>query len=340
VARGTGGVNAPAGPAAPPGALPSPDPLDLAVPAALAGARVDRVVALLSGLPRGAVAELVEAGGVRLDGVPVTARSRTVRRGQRLQVEVPGRVDDTPSPDPSVDYGVVHEDAELVVVDKPAGLVVHHGAGHRGGTLVDGLLARFPDLVRLADDGVGDPGRPGIVHRLDKGTSGLLVVARTPGAYRLLSKQFRAHSAGREYLALVAGSMDADEGTIDAPIGRSTRQRTRMAVTTRGRQARTGYRVVTRFSYPVQCTLLEARLDTGRTHQVRVHLAAIGHPVIGDERYGGPVARPRSIMALMPPGRLFLHAFRLSLDHPGGGRRSWDSPLPDDLAGVLAGLSS
>ncbi len=136
---------------------------------------------------------------------------------------------------------------------------------------------------------------------------------------------------------LVAGSLESDEGTIDAPIGRSTRQRTRMAVTARGRQARTEYRVVGRFLAPVPCTLLEARLDTGRTHQVRVHLAAIGHPVIGDERYGGSPARPRSLTAPMAPGRLFLHAFRLSLDHPSGGRRTWEAPLPDDLVGRPGG---
>jgi 23S rRNA pseudouridine1911/1915/1917 synthase len=314
--------------------------LDLTVPAALAGARIDRVVSLLSGLPRSTVAVLVGSGGVRLDGVAVTTRSRTVRSGQRLEVDVPRQVVDVPVPDPSVVFTVVHEDAELVVVDKPAGLVVHHGAGHHGGTLVDGLLARFPDLRALSDAGGGDPDRPGIVHRLDKGTSGLLVVARTPDAYRSLAKQFRAHSAGREYLVLAAGTVEADEGTVDAPIGRSTRQRTRMAVTARGRQARTEYRVMERFVAPVPVTLLEARLDTGRTHQVRVHLSAIGHPVVGDERYGRSAARPPSLMAQMAPGRLFLHAFRLSLDHPSGGRVSWEAPMPDDLAGVLAGLSS
>ena len=248
-------------------------------------------------------------------------------------------VTDVPVADPSVEFVVVHEDAELIVVDKPAGLVVHHGAGHQGGTMVDGLVARFPDLVGLSDAGGGDPDRPGIVHRLDKGTSGLVVVARTPDAYRSLAAQFRAHSAGRRYLVLVAGTVEADEGTVDAPIGRSTRQRTRMAVTAGGKEARTEYRVVSRFADPVDCTLLEARLDTGRTHQVRVHLAAIGHPVIGDERYGRSVARPRSVVATMAPGRLFLHAFRLSLDHPSGGRVTWESPLPDDLAEVLTHLA-
>jgi 23S rRNA pseudouridine1911/1915/1917 synthase len=311
----------------------------MVVPAALAGARVDRVVSLLSGLPRRSVANLVDAGGVRLDGRTVTTRSRVVRSGQRLEVDAQRETVDIPAADPTVIFTVVHEDAEIIVVDKPAGLVVHHGAGHHGGTLVDGLLARFPELQGLALAGGGDAERPGIVHRLDKGTSGLLVVARTPGAYRSLTKQFRAHRAGREYLVLAAGTVEADEGTVDAPIGRSTRQRTRMAVTARGREARTEYRVITRFADPSPCTLLEARLDTGRTHQVRVHLAAIGHPVIGDERYGRSQARPRPVVAHMDPGRLFLHAFRLSLDHPSGGRASWEVPLPDDLAGVLASLS-
>jgi 23S rRNA pseudouridine1911/1915/1917 synthase len=312
----------------------------MVVSAALDGARVDRVVALLSGLPRRTVADLVEAQGVRLDGRTVTTRSTTVHTGQRLEVDAHREEIDVPQPDPSVAFTVVHEDTELIVVDKPAGLVVHHGAGHHGGTLVDGLLARFPDLARLSEAGGGDPDRPGIVHRLDKGTSGLLVVARTPDAYRSLSKQFRAHSAGREYLVLAAGTVEADEGTVDAPIGRSTRQRTRMAVTARGKEARTEYRVITRFSDPVPCTLLEARLDTGRTHQVRVHFAAIGHPVIGDERYGRAAARPRPIVAALAPGRMFLHAFRLSLDHPSGGRATWDAPPPKDLTDLLASLSA
>jgi 23S rRNA pseudouridine1911/1915/1917 synthase len=323
---------------APSGSPGVPAPLDVTIPAALAGGRIDRVVSLLSGLPRRVVADLVDAGGVRLDGRPVTTRSRTVRSGQHLHVDVHREEGDVAAADPSVVFTVVYEDEELIVVDKPAGLVVHHGAGNPAGTLVDGLLARFPDLEGLAAAGGGDPDRPGIVHRLDKGTSGLLVVARTPGAYRSLAKQFRAHSAGRAYIVLAAGTVEAESGTIDAPIGRSTRQRTRMAVTARGRQARTGYTVVSRYVEPVPCTLLEATLETGRTHQVRVHLAAIGHPVIGDERYGGANARPRAVMAEMTPGRLFLHAFRLSLDHPTLGRMTWEAPLPDDLDSVLATL--
>ena len=338
MAGGPGGVSTPSAPGPSDAARP-PVGLDVVVPGALSGERVDRVVALLSGMARGAVSELVAVGGVRLDGRRVTTRSQAVRAGQHLEVDAP-RIDvDVPQPDSSVIFDVVYEDSELVVVDKPAGLVVHHGAGHHGGTLVDGLLARFPDLGDLSAAGGGDPGRPGIVHRLDKGTSGLLVVARTPDAYRSLARQFRAHSAGRQYRVLAAGTVEEDEGTVDAPIGRSTRQRTRMAVTARGRQARTEYRVLERFTAPVACTLLEASLQTGRTHQVRVHLAAIGHPVIGDERYGGASARPRAVTAQLAPGRLFLHAFRLSLDHPSRGPMSWEAPMPEDLDRVIRSLS-
>jgi 23S rRNA pseudouridine1911/1915/1917 synthase len=176
------------------------------------------------------------------------------------------------------------------------------------------------------------------VHRLDKGTSGLLVVARTPAAFRSLSGQLREHTAGRHYRALVAGTVEDDAGVVDAPIGRSPRQPTRMAVTRGGRPARTAYTVVARYREPLEATLVEATLDTGRTHQVRVHLAAIGHPVFGDDRYWGTTARPRTATGLLAPGRLFLHACRLSLDHPDSGeRRSWESPLPPDLDAVLRG---
>ena len=175
------------------------------VPATLGGERVDRAVALLTGLPRSAVSGLVSDGRVSVDGQPVEARSRTLTPGQTLRVDIAQAVDTGPRPDAGVAFTVVHEDPQLIVVDKPAGLVVHHGAGHGGGTLVDGLLARFPELADLASAGAGEPERPGIVHRLDKGTSGLLVVARTPAAFHSLSAQLRAHSAGRHYAALVAG---------------------------------------------------------------------------------------------------------------------------------------
>ncbi|HEX6476195.1 MAG TPA: RluA family pseudouridine synthase [Acidimicrobiales bacterium] len=332
------------------------------IPDALAGERIDRAVALLGGLTRAEVAELVRAGRVRLSGAPVSTRSRRVAGGEDLEVDLPAG--DPPTgvgADPTVDVPIVQADDEIVVVDKPAGLVVHPGAGHRAGTLVQGLVARFPDL---ADAGAGDPDRPGIVQRLDKGTSGLLVVARTAAAYRSLVEQLAARSnaeagpggrpmgeagpggrlmgeAGpggrlmgieRRYLALVLGSVDADAGEVEAPMGRSERDPTRMAVSRRGRPARTAYRVETRYRLPVPATLVDCRLETGRTHQIRVHLAAIGHPVAGDTRYGGAESR----LALSRP---FLHAHGLSFDHPRTGERlSFSSPLPPDLGAVLAEL--
>jgi 23S rRNA pseudouridine1911/1915/1917 synthase len=311
------------------------------VPATLGGERVDRAVALLTGLPRSAVSELVSDGRVAVDGRRVDVRSRTLVIGQTLRVDIAAAVDDGPRADAGVAFTVVYEDRHLIVVDKPAGLVVHHGAGHGGGTLVDGLLDRFPELTDLAAAGAGDPHRPGIVHRLDKGTSGLLVVARTADAYHSLSGQLRRHTAGRHYRALVEGIVEADAGVVDAPIGRSPRQPTRMAVTRGGRPARTAYTVVTRYRQPREETLIEATLDTGRTHQVRVHLAAIGHPVIGDDRYRGTLPGTRRFPSPLASGRLFLHACRLSLDHPDTGeRRTWESALPADLAAVLEARGS
>jgi 23S rRNA pseudouridine1911/1915/1917 synthase len=292
------------------------------VPRALDGERVDRVVAFITGLPRREVAELVSGGSVRLDGTTVDTRSRRVAEGDVVEVDVPAAIDDRPAADPSVDVPVVYSDDQVIVVDKPAGLVVHPGAGQPDGTLVHGLLHRFPDLAE-----VGDPTRPGIVHRLDKGTSGLMVVARTPEALANLTAQLKARDVERRYLALVLGEVAEGRGVIDAPVGRSARQPTRMAVTARGRAARTRYEVLERYTDPVLATLLECRLETGRTHQVRVHLAAIGHPVAGDTRYGRGDA-----LAMKRP---FLHAHELAFDHPSdGSRRRFQSPLPADLEQV------
>ena len=292
------------------------------VPRALDGQRVDRVVAFLTGLPRSEVAELVANGAVRLDGAAVQTRSRRVAEGDIVEVDVPEAVDSHLIADPTVDVPVVHADDHVIVVDKPAGLVVHPGAGRHDATPVHGLLHLFPDL---AD--VGDRDRPGIVHRLDKGTSGLMVVARTPSALLDLTAQLKRRDVERRYLALVVGDVVAGGGVVDAPVGRSARQPTRMAVTARGRAARTRYEVLERYTDPVAATLLECRLETGRTHQVRVHLAAIGHPVAGDTRYGRTDA-----LAMKRP---FLHAHELAFDHPadGSGRR-FRSPLPADLEQV------
>jgi 23S rRNA pseudouridine1911/1915/1917 synthase len=293
------------------------------VPAALDGERVDRVVAMLCDVPRAEAAALVAAGAVQLDGAPVPVRSRRVTAGQWLEVaapERPGAGAPALEPDPTVEVPVVAADEAVIVVDKPPGLVVHPGAGHASGTMVQGLLARFPELAH-----VGEPERPGIVHRLDVGTSGLLVVARTPAAYRSLVDQLAAHTVGRRYLALVWGTVQSDAGLVDAPIGRAVADPTQMAVAAEGRPAHTRYKVLERFTAPVEATVLECRLETGRTHQVRVHLAAIGHPVVGDARYGGQ-------RESLPAERPFLHAHRLAFDHPTDGRRCrYESPLPPDL---------
>ncbi len=312
------------------------------VPQTLAGVRVDRAVSMLTGVPRSEAAGLVEFGRVRVDGRPVARRSWLLAAGSELIVELPELAAPL-EPDPSVPFDVVYSDPDLVVVDKPAGVVVHPGSGTRTGTLVAGLLARYPDIGALAS--VPDPLRPGVVHRLDKGTSGLLVVARSAAAYTSLASQMRAHTAGRRYMALVSGLVPDDHGVVDAPLGRSARTPTKMAVTSSGRPARTRYAVLGRFDRLVgehgraehTATLLSCTLETGRTHQIRVHLAAIGHPVVGDDRYGSRGVRATRVGLV--PGRLFLHAAELSIDHPGSGvRTTWTSPLPADLRAVLFGI--
>jgi len=297
--------------------------------AALDGLRLDRAVALVADVSRSEAARLVAEGGVRLDGAVVTVGARRVAAGESLAVEVPARDDPLPQPDDGVDFTPVYEDADLVVVDKPAGLVVHPGPGHERGTLVDGLLARYPEVAA-----VGDPRRPGIVHRLDRGTSGLLVVARTDRAHRALVEQMRRRCPERLYSALVWGHPEASAGVIDAPVGRSSRNPLRMSVTDRGRPARTHYEVERRYVEPAQVSLLTCRLETGRTHQVRVHLGAVGHHVVGDAAYG---AGRGGIFGLRRP---FLHARSLSFVHPVGGQTVRAvSPLPPDLAGLLESLT-
>jgi 23S rRNA pseudouridine1911/1915/1917 synthase len=301
------------------------------IPAALVGERIDRVVAMLSELPRGDVAALIDAGEVAVDGAVVTKPSRRVRQGEVVELDVPDRRGpEPPSADPTIEFAVVHADDSVIVVDKPPHLVVHPGAGHRGGTLVSGLLARFPDM---ADLDTGDRERPGIVHRLDAGTSGLLVVARTPDAYEDLVEQLSSRSVERRYHTLVLGHVEPAAGVVDAPIGRSGGDKTRMAVTTSGREARTGYEVIRTYHTPVPTSEMHCRLETGRTHQIRVHFAAIGHPVVGDDRYGG--VRPA-----LPLDRPFLHAEELAFDHPVTRERvRFTSPLPRDLVDLLATLT-
>ncbi|WP_208027981.1 RluA family pseudouridine synthase [Rhabdothermincola sediminis] len=300
------------------------------VPAALAGERVDRAVSLMTGASRAEAAELVTAGRVLVNGVAVKTKSHRVEEGDRLEVDrpLPGP-GAGPQPDPAVAFEVLHEDPDVVIVDKPPGLVVHPGAGCRVGTLVNGLLARYPEIATVGPE----PQRPGIVHRLDRDTSGLMVVARTAAAYDGLVEALAARRVERRYQALAWGAFESARGVVDAPIGRSARDPTRMAVATGGREARTRYEVVRSFHEPVAVTLLRCQLETGRTHQIRVHLAAIGHPVVGDERYGG--ARPS-----LPVPRIFLHAGELRFEHPvTGATIAVESPLPTDLRRVLDRLS-
>jgi 23S rRNA pseudouridine1911/1915/1917 synthase len=301
------------------------------VPGALAGERLDRVVAVLLDCTRSEAAALVAEGAVTVDGAVSTKGSARVEADARVEItREPADEENLPKADPSIAFDVVFEDDHVIVVDKPAGLVVHPGAGNTNGTLVNGLLARYPEITP-----VGAPERPGIVHRLDKDTSGLLLVARTPDAHAALTNQLKARSVTRRYLALVWGHFDSPRGVVDAPIGRSARTPTRMTVSARGRDARTTYEVIEAYTDPAEASLVWCALDTGRTHQIRVHLAAIGHPVVGDGRYGGRRTPAADV------GRFFLHAAQLGFDHPVTGEPlTFESSLPADLAEVQARFSS
>jgi 23S rRNA pseudouridine1911/1915/1917 synthase len=305
------------------------------VPAALAGERVDRAVALLTGRSRSEIAGLVKEQKILLDGRAVGSGHTHVVAGGVIDVELgalPSGTPKVPVAHADVPFSVVYDDADVIVVDKPAGVVVHPGAGHADDTLVSGLLNLYPDLAELAVEGATS--RPGIVHRLDKDTSGLLVVARSPAGVASLSAQLADRSMGRVYLALCKGLPDSDAGVIDAPLGRSLRDPKKMAVRAEGRFASTRYTVRQRYTEPEPFGFLECVLSTGRTHQIRVHLSAIGHPVAGDRQYGGTV---RSIRLHRP----FLHAARLGFTHPTtGAEMSFESPLPPELAQVLDLLTS
>lgn len=298
------------------------------IPASLDDVRLDRVVALVADISRNVAGELVAAGAVRIDDAVVSSGKERVRRGQTLRIELAGVTGpQRPLADASQSLAVLHEDAEVVVVDKPVGLVVHPGAGRPAGTLVNYLLARYPEI---AD--VGDPLRPGIVHRLDSGTSGAIVVARTQRAFDSLVGQLSGRTMSRVYEALVWGIPAAQRGVVDAPIGRDQRDATKMAVVVDGRPARTHYEVLEMFHEPTAISLLECRLETGRTHQIRVHMSSIGHPVVGDAGYNG--VRPA-----LHAERPMLHAREVAFTHPATGERcTVRAPLAADFAALLAGL--
>jgi 23S rRNA pseudouridine1911/1915/1917 synthase len=289
--------------------------------------RVDRYIAQEApDLSRSLVQKLLDEGRITVAG-EVPKASYKVQAGDEIIVRVP-------PPEPTevlaeaIPLTIIYEDADIVVVDKPAGMVVHPAHGHPNGTLVNALLAHCPDLA-----GIGGELRPGIVHRLDKDTSGLLIVAKNDAAHHHLQAQFQAHLVHKTYLALVEGVPEAAHGVIDAPIGRDPQHRQRMAIATgssRGRrEARTEYWIVEHFA---QHALVEAEPVTGRTHQIRIHLAFIGHPIVGDRVYGFRKQR-------LPLPRQFLHATRIAFTLPGSGQPvEFTSPLPDDLEAVLKTL--
>ena len=291
----------------------------LVIPLGLAGERLDRALAsLLPEETRSRLARLIAEGHVRVNGEPA-APSRKVRSGESVEVALAPRPADTAHRPEAIALPVVHEDEHLLVIDKPAGLVVHPGSGNWSGTMLNALLHHAP--------GVGGLPRAGIVHRLDKDTSGLLVVAKTEAAQASLVRQLQARTVKRTYLALVRGRLEQG-GTVDAPIGRHPVQRTRMAVVARGKPAVTHYRVRRRFAAH---TLLECDLETGRTHQIRVHLASIGHPLEGDPVYAG---KARGVFR-----RQALHAWKLAFVHPATGKAvRFESKPPADFEALLEAL--
>ncbi len=297
------------------------------VPDALAGTRLDAAAAaLFDAWSRSRLARWIDAGRVTLDGATATRRTR-VDGGERLRVDPEPDPDATAfAPEPMA-LDIVHEDAALIVLDKAAGCVVHPAAGHWSGTLVNGLLAHDPALRALP--------RAGIVHRLDKDTTGLMMVARTLEAQTALVRQLQARTVTRRYVAVVVGALP-DAGRVDAPIGRDPRQRLRMAVVPGGKPAVTHYTCVERGD---GWSIADCRLETGRTHQIRVHLASIGHPLPADPLYGPRRLAPALERALAGFARQPLHARHLALDHPqGGGRVAWDRPPPHDLAQLIERL--
>ena len=303
----------------------APPPIELTIPDDCAGSRLDQALArLLPDFSRNRLAQWIRRHQVTLDGQPAVPR-RKIWGGEKIRV--------VPAPDPhevafrpqDIPLDIVFEDEALLVVNKPAGLVVHPGSGNWQGTMLNALLKHAPQLAHLP--------RAGIVHRLDKDTSGLLVVAKTLSAHADLVRQLQARSVTREYLAVVHGRV-ARDGKVDAPVGRHPVNRTRMAVVARGKPAITHYQVAERFA---QATLLRCRLETGRTHQIRVHLNSIGHPLIGDPVYGGKRAGAR--LGTVPFSRQALHAEKLALVHPLTRRtRMWHAALPRDMRELIAAL--
>ena len=301
-------------------------PISLTVPAGCAGLRLDQAIAnLLPEFSRNRISRWIREGRVVVSGKAVQPKTR-VYGGESIAVSPSAEPADLAALPEAMDLDVIYEDAAILVLAKPAGLVVHPGSGNWHGTLLNALLAHAPALAGLP--------RAGIVHRLDKETSGLLVVGKTLQAQTSLTRQLQARTVKREYLALAHGSVTRG-GTVDAPVGRHPTQRTRMAVVERGRPAVTHYEVLQHFDK--HATLLRCRLETGRTHQIRVHLQSLGHPLVGDPVYGK--SRRSALDLLNAFKRQALHAERLSLQHPDSGDTvAWQAELPADFAQLLVDL--
>jgi 23S rRNA pseudouridine1911/1915/1917 synthase len=297
------------------------------IPDPLNGERVDRVVSMMLGVSRSEAAAAIEGRLVQLDGSLVTKGSQRVSTDQELIVDDTAlEHDDSIAPDPEVVVDYVHVDPHVFVVNKRPGQIVHPGSGHDRGTVVQGVLAAYPEL-----ETVGQTKRPGVVHRLDKGTSGVFMIARTELAYESLTEQLRDRTVARRYLTVAWGHPSTPRGVVEAPIGRAVRDPTRMVVRNDGKPARTSYSVEAAWDDPV-VSLFACTLDTGRTHQIRVHLEAINHPVVGDARYGGG----RASLGLDRPA---LHASELGFTHPETGEwLEFSAPLPDDMAALLQQL--
>jgi 23S rRNA pseudouridine1911/1915/1917 synthase len=292
------------------------------------GARLDSfLTSVLAGQSRSQLQRLIKDGHVT-GPVKDLRPSTAVRAGQEYAIDIPAPVAAEPQAE-ALPLRIVFEDPDVVVLDKPAGMVVHPAAGHATGTLVNALLHHVKDL-----SGIGGELRPGIVHRLDRGTSGLMVVAKNDRAHQELSRQFQDREVDKEYAALVWGVVHTGR-RIDEPIGRDEKNRQKMS--TRARRARSAVTRVTWARHFKGVSLLKLAIATGRTHQIRVHLSAIGHPIVGDAAYGGVHRRvPHDLRPVMRLERPFLHAMRLSFTHPADGRRvDFDSPLPPDLESVV-----
>ena len=304
--------------------------LSVDVPDGAAGGRVDRFVADASGLSRAYVQRLIGEGRLTHEGRPLKANA-VLQRGMTLELDVP-EVAPLEVAAERIPLRIAYEDGDVLIVDKPAGLVTHPAPGHPTGTLVNALLGleAEADAGPREFGGIAGVARPGIVHRLDRDTSGLMVVARTPRAYDALVAALAARDVERRYQALAWGRFESRRGTVDAPVGRSATRRTRMAVRESGREARTSYEVLRQYDDPV-VALVACTLETGRTHQIRVHLAHIGHPVLGDRVYGGTGELSRELGL----GRPFLHAYMLAFPSETGERVTVEGSLPDELLAAL-----